>query len=179
MIFLSIDFSQVKAVRLSRLFDISRFDCGDKDINEFLKKDALLYQEKKIATTTLFILNEEVIGFFSAAADSLKLKIEEKEGHKIGEKPIQEFPAIKIARIGRDMKYRGQDIGANILKWAIGYILSCSDMIAVRFITVDAYPNKVSWYEQFGFVHNLDKKYLKYDHHVSMRYDLFNQISKE
>ena len=39
---------------------MSRFDCGDKDINEFLKQDAITYQDKKIAITTLFIYKEEV-----------------------------------------------------------------------------------------------------------------------
>ena len=60
----------------------------------------------------------------------------------------------------------------------MGYILQCSEMIAVRFVTVDAYPRKVQWYEQFGFVRNLDDRYTKKDHHVSMRYDLFNELQK-
>lgn len=174
-----IDFSQIKALRLSKIYDLSTFDCGDKDINEFLKEDALIYQEKKLATTTIFTFNDEVIGFFSTAADSLKLKLTEKETHSVDKKPIQEFPAIKISRIGRDAKYKGQKVGEGILRWAIGYILKCSEMTAIRFVTVDAYPNKVKWYEQFGFVSNLDNRYIKKDHHVSMRYDLFNQISKE
>ncbi len=174
MISLEIDFSQVKAIRLSRLYDLSKFDCGDQDINDFLKQDAYIYQENKLATTTIFVYNEEVIGFFSTAADSIKLKLREREGHHMQEKPIQEFPAIKIARIGRDIRYNKHGIGTNILKWAIGYILNCSEMIAVRFITVDAYPDKVKWYEQFGFVRNLDDKYTRRDNHVSMRYDLFN-----
>ncbi|MBI3032574.1 GNAT family N-acetyltransferase [Candidatus Woesearchaeota archaeon] len=171
---MDIDFSQVKAVRLSRLFDLSKFDCGDQDINDFLKNDAITYQDNKLATTTIFVYNEQVIGFFSAAADSIKLKFKEKQDHHFQEKPIQEFPAIKIARIGRDFNYNRQGIGTNILKWSIGYVLGCSEMIAVRFITVDAYPNKVKWYEQFGFVRNLDDKYTRKDNHVSMRYDLFN-----
>ncbi len=169
-----IDFSQVKALRLSRIYDLSKFDCGDKDINEFLKEDALIYQEKKLATTTIFTFNDEVIGFFSTAADSLKLKLMEKEDHNIQNKPFSEFPAMKISRIGRDVKYRNQKVGEAILKWAIGYILKCSEITAVRFVTVDAYPNKVGWYEQFSFVPNLDDRYTKKDHHVSMRYDLFN-----
>lgn len=172
------DFSQVQAVRLSRVYDLSKFDCGDKDINEFLKQDAIIYQDKKIAATTLFIYREEVIGFFSTAADSIKLKLEEKQGHFVDGKPIHEFPAIKIARLGRDIKYKNQNIGLSILKKAIGHILECSEMTAVRFVTVDAYPQRVAWYEQLRFVRNLDTKYIKRDNHVSMRYDLFNELVK-
>ena len=173
---LAVDISELKAVRLSKIYDLSKFDCGDEDINEFLRKDALVYQDKKISTTTLFVYNEEVIGFFSSAAGSIKLNLEEKQHHAIQEKPIKEFPAIKIARIGRDMNYTGQNIGSTILKWAIGYILECSNMTAVRFVTVDSYPAKVKWYEEFGFVRNLDERYVKKEHHASMRYDLLNAL---
>ena len=175
---MGLDFSQVKAVRLAKYHDLSNFDCGDKDINDFIRDDAITYQENNLATTTIFIYNEEIIGFFSAGADSLKLVQPEKEEHKVDKKPIREFPAIKIARLGRDVKYKEQEIGKDILKWAIGYILECSKMIAVRFITVDAYHEKFPWYQEFGFKVNLDEHYTKKTQHVSMRYDLFNGVPK-
>ena len=175
---MDIDFSKVKIDRLSRVYDVSKFECKDGDLNDFIRNDAFTYQEKKLATTTLFIYNDEIIGFFSASSDSLKLKYEEKKNHNIHEKKIQEFPAIKIARLARDTKYAKLGLGANILRIAIGYILECSDMVAVRFVTVDAYPDKVGFYEKFGFVRNEDRHYTKKEFHVSMRYDLFNGIPK-
>ncbi len=178
MISLDLDFSEVKTEKLAKYHDVSNFDCEDSDINEFLKKDALGYQENKVATTTIFIHKDEIIGFFSAAADSLKLRLSEKEESRLEHKPIHEFPAIKIARLGRDKKYGKQLVGSNILKWAIGYIVNCSEMVAVRFVTVDAYPDKVAWYEKFRFKRNDDSKYARKDHHVSMRYDLLNSIPK-
>lgn len=171
-----LDFSLVKAVRLAKYHDLSKFDCGDNDINDFIKNDALIYQDKKIATTTIFTYGDNIIGFFSAAADSLRLVPPEKAEHKVTEKPIKEFPAIKIARLGRDNKFRGEKVGTNILKWAIGYILACSQMMAVRFVTVDSYPNRVKWYESVGFKRNLDEHYTKKTEHISMRYDLFNAV---
>jgi len=169
-----VDFSQVQILPLSKDYDFGSFNCGDKDINEFFKTDALVYNEQKIASTFLFVLNNEILGFFSVAADSIKLKVSEKESHNIQNKPISEFPAAKIARIGRDVKYKNQKIGENILKWAVGYIMKCSEMMAVRFVTVDSYVNRAAWYEQFGFTRNLEEKYIKRDNHVSMRYDLLN-----
>lgn len=173
---MALDFSLVKTERLAKYHNLSNFNCGDEDINDFIKNDALIYQEKKLATTTLFIYAGEIIGFFSAATDSLKLIPPEKEEHKIKDKPLKEFPAIKIARLGRDERHEGEKVGTNILKWAIGYILNCSQMIAVRFVTVDAYHNRVSWYESYGFKKNEDKHYIKKTEQVSMRYDLFNAI---
>ena len=173
-----LDFSLVKAVKLAKYHDLSKFDCNDDDINDFIRNDAFVYQDKKIATTTIFIYEDNIMGFFSASADSLRLNPPEKEEHEVSEKPIKEFPAIKIARLGRDKKFRGENVGTGILKWAIGHILECSKMVAVRFVTVDSYPNRAAWYEKFGFKRNLDEHYTKKTQHVSMRYDLFNGIPK-
>lgn len=169
-----IDFSKVKAVRLSKIYDVSRFDCGDADLNDFIKNDAFIYQEKKLATTTLFFYGDTLIGFFSAAADSLKLNLNEKEDHDIHAKKMEEVPSIKIARLATDKNYQNQGIGSNILKWSMGYILECSNLIAVRFITVDAYPHKVDFYQKKGFLINQNRHYIKKDNQISMRYDLLN-----
>ncbi|MDP3733814.1 MAG: GNAT family N-acetyltransferase [Nanoarchaeota archaeon] len=168
-----LDFSKVKAERLSKIYDVSRFDCGDDDLNDFIKNDAFVYQEKKLATTTLFFYEEKLIGFFSVAADSLKLNFDEKENYGIHQKKLEDIPSIKLARLAVDKNYQKQGVGTNILKWCIGYILDCSEMVAIRFITVDAYPEKVNFYR--NFIVNQNRHYTKKTNHISMRYDLLNK----
>ncbi len=128
---MTIDFSQVKVERLAKYHNLNNFDCEDEDINDFIKNDAYGYQEKKIAITTVFIYNEEIIGFYSSAADSIKLNESEEILHSIDDKPIREFPAIKIARVGRDKTYAKMSVGHNILKYAIGQILACSELVGL------------------------------------------------
>lgn len=171
-----IDFSQVKAERLAKYHNLLNFDCDDGDINDFIKNDAYGYQEKKLAITIVFIYNEEIIGFCSTAADSIKLSENEEVLHAIDDKPVREFPAVKIARLGRDKKYAKMDVGSNILKYAIGHILACSDLIGVRFVTLDSYPHRQDYYEKLGFVKNTHKTYTGKIQNVSMRYDLFNEM---
>ena len=168
-----IDLSQVRVEKLSKLHNTGSFDCGDEDINDFLKKDALMWQEKKLATTRIFIYNEEIIGFFCCSGDCIKLKTEEKEEDHLHTKPIKEIPAMKIGRLGRNKKYKKQDIGKNILMWAIGYIQSISENVGIRYVTVDAYPNKAEWHKKHGFKENQHKRY-EDNRNVSMRYDLYN-----
>ena len=170
-----LDFSKVKAERLSKIYDVSKFDCGDDDLNDFLKNDAFIYQEKKIATTILFFYEENLIGFLSVAADSLRLNLDEKKSYDIHQKKLEDIPAVKLARLAMDKNYQKQGVGTNILKWCIGYTLECSDRIAIRFITVDAYPEKVNFYQKFNFIVNQNKHYTKKDYQVSMRYDLLNK----
>ena len=65
------------------------------------------------------------------------------------------------------------------MKWSIGRIRAVSRDIAVRFVTVDSYPEKVEMYQSYGFIVNKHDKYQKKDDHVSMRFDLINIDIKE
>lgn len=56
---------------LSNEFDLSKFDCGDADINAFLKDDALDYQKEKLANTYIFHFDYKPIAFFSLLNDCL------------------------------------------------------------------------------------------------------------
>lgn len=167
-------FDEIKIEKLSRIHDTSKFDCGDEDINEFLKKDALMWQERKLAVTRIFVYNDEIIGFSCTSADSIKLDLEERKNENgLDQKKMKEVPAIKIGRLGRSLKYKDQKVGEFILKWTIGHVLELSDSTGIRFVTVDSYPKKVEWYELFGFKQNLNGHYKK-SKNVSMRFCLLN-----
>ena len=171
----AIDFSDVKVERLSEEHDTSRFDCGDEDINDFLRKDALIWQKARIAITRVFTYQGDIIGFYCASADSLRLNQEEKDNEKtINKKRIRELPAVKIGRLGRSVNYKQCYLGKFILEWAIGHIINISKEIGVIYVTVDAYPRRVGWYEKSGFVKNLHKNYSRKEDNVSMRYCLYN-----
>lgn len=170
-----IEFSEVKAISLSKIYNLSKFDCGDDDLNDFIKNDAFVYQEKKLTTTVLFFYKEEFIGFLSIAADSLKMNLQEKEHYSLHHKQLEDVPSIKFARLAVDKRYQKQSVGTNILKWGIGYALDCSEKIAIRFITVDAYRDVVKFYQKLGYLVNQNRHYTKKSNHVSMRYELLNK----
>lgn len=123
----------------------------------------------------LFYSSMKKIGFVSIAADSLKLNFDEKQSYNIHQKKLEDVPAVKLARLAVNKIFQKQGIGTNILKWVIGYVLECSEMVAIRFITVDAYHDKLNFYQKFIFLVNQNKHYTKKTNHVSMRYDLLNK----
>jgi hypothetical protein len=171
----AIDVSQIEAVALSEIYDISKFDCGDADINDFLKNDALVHQAERIANTILFVYKNQILGFCSLAADAICLDLDEKIEsipNQGSMKRYPQYPAVKLARFGRDVKYRDMNIGRDvILRWTIAHVKSLK--VAVRFLTLDAYPKRVAYYEDLGFVRNLHKKYHRTEEDpVSMRLDL-------
>jgi hypothetical protein len=129
-----------------------------------------------IATTILFLFDEKVLGFCSIAADAIKLSDEER-AESIKDrgdlKHYPQYPALKLARFGRDKAYRGMQLGKNvIIPWVIGYAKSL-DQLAIRFITLDSMPKRVQYYEELRFVRNEHKDYMKKeDRPISMRLDL-------
>jgi predicted GNAT family N-acyltransferase len=170
-------FDNLEVERLKKTHDTSKFDCEDPDINDFLKNDALSWQQQKHTTVFLFIdkKKEEIVGFCTVSCNSIKLKDSEKEECKDMNCTLKEFPGIKVGRLGVDKKVKKQGIGSAILKWAIGYSLDMSDKIACRFVIVDAYQHLESWYNKQGFVRNEVHNNKNRDT-ISMRYDLFNAL---
>ena len=67
---------------LTEKHDLSKFKCDSKDLNEFLRKDALNQQKEKLNITKLMICDNEIIGFVTLLTDSLKLKVVRDENIK-------------------------------------------------------------------------------------------------
>lgn len=167
----SFDLSKIKLAKLSSIYNLEQFDCGDADLNDFIKNDALTYEEQRVASTFLIIYDEKTLaGFFSLVNDSIRLKDGEEEGI---DHSIPEYPSTKIARLAVQKELQKKGLGTSMVSIAIGWILECSHG-ASRFVTVDSYPQNVKWYEKIGFVLNLHSKYARKDDFISMRYDLLN-----
>jgi GNAT superfamily N-acetyltransferase len=69
--------------------------------------------------------------------------------------------------------FQRRGIGGELLKYTVGLAIRLNEELGIgcRFITVDAYPDSVPWYEKNGFV--LNRQYPKLpDAHQSMRYDI-------
>ncbi len=91
--------------------DFAGFDCGDIDISNWLKEDALEHRNHRMANTYLFVTNDQVVAYFCISNDSLN-DLGEKRGftnriwnrfHRKNlipnPKRIRNYPAIKIAMV--------------------------------------------------------------------------------
>ena len=54
--------------------DLNDFSCGNDDLDEFLKKDALPQQEKNLNVTYLAMRRKEILGFISISADNIRCR---------------------------------------------------------------------------------------------------------
>lgn len=147
---------------LSENHDLSDFNCGDDDLNDFLKNDALIQQKEKLNITKLIICDGKIIGFLSLLTDTLLLKnINEKElkvkiKGKLGLKSInRNIPAVKIGRFALDNRYQSKGLGSHILTNILQNLKTISkNNIGFRFIIVEGYAKAFNFYVlKNGFEH--------------------------
>jgi len=169
-----ININELDIVKLSIGFDLSVFDCGDTDLNSFLKDEALLYQNGSLAITYLCLYKNQIVGYFSLSSDAIRLDIVEKESMPEPKRRLGEYPAIKIGRLAVHNNFRKHGIGTFLVNAAMGKISDeIIKEIGCRFVTVDAYEQAIEFYRKLGFVQNLAKKRKT---GLSMRFDLMDFI---
>lgn len=132
---------KITVLLLSENHTIKPFDCEDEDLNDFLFKEAILYQ-KQMLTTTFIIENEErTLGFYSVLNDSLQIREELFPSKSQYKKFVQNL----IPHRKRHLK--------NIISDCI----ELNKRQACRLITVDAYRQALPFYERFGFQYITNK----------------------
>ena len=148
-------------VRLASEFDLTGFDCGDPDLNDFLQNDARQYMAELLAVTYLVTEAGKAAAFFSLANDTLICDLATQEGksernrlqrripHK---KQRRSYPAVKLCRLAVETHFQRTGLGREILDYLKVWFIT-GNKTGCRFITVDAYNNErtLRFYERNGF----------------------------
>lgn len=144
-------------VRLTPQHNLSDFDCGDTDLNEFLKDNALNFIEQRIANTFVLVDKSNVVAYFCLLND--KVSQEESSNNKWKKlkkefpdsKRFSSYPAIKIGRFAVSQKYKGQNYGTDLMVMLKDMLNSNPNYSAFRYLTVDAYLSAIGFYEKNHF----------------------------
>jgi len=163
---------QLKDLEFSELLsgvNFSEFDCGDLDISNWLKEDALNHRNQRMANTYLFFHHSQVAAFFCISNDSLNdLGIMRGFTNTIwnrfhrknsipNSKRIRNYPAIKIGRIGVSQSFQKTGIAYELMDFIKGFsILDLKP--ACRLLLLDAYnkERQINFYQRNGFQFVLD-----------------------
>lgn len=141
--------------------DLDSFDCGRETINEFFRNEAQAYQDELFGKTYFFVLPENpskvVAGFTVANASIFTKHLGNSRQKKIGyevhhEKGLINYPAVLLAQLGVDIKYKGNHIGEQILKFVAKWFTSSDNKSGCRHLIVDAYnePKLLEYYQHNG-----------------------------
>lgn len=152
--------------------NILEFDCGDKDLNEFLLEDSKRYQQQLLAVTYIFESNSHTVAFFSMFNDKITTSEFDSKSKwkKLApfEKRKQSYPAVKLGRLGIHVDYQKMGLGRDILNY-IKILFVTSNKTGCKFLTVDAYSKSLEFYIKNGFIfmtksdENHDTRLMYYD----------------
>jgi predicted GNAT family N-acyltransferase len=85
--------------------------------------------------------------------------------------------SLKIARLGIDKNHQGNRLGEFLIQYTVNLAVKARDNVGIKFITVDCYKHRVSYYEKNGFViNNVQAPDRKPHHPLSLRLNIDNYL---
>lgn len=141
-------------VPLSRDHDRSGFDCGDNDLNAFLKATARQHDQKGVSRTFVLLDQKnstEIMGFFTLTLCEVTFR--QLPAVYAKKYPKHGLPAVRLARLAVARKHQGQGFGELLLAEAIHRTVVVAEQAGVIGLFVDA-KNKSAraFYERYGFI---------------------------
>ena len=132
--------------------DRGGFDCGEPDLNEFLRKYAAQNARKKLSTTFVAVEpgSSEVLGSYSIFSGQVACKdLSDEQRAGLPGYPV---PVVKLARVATDRRVQRQGVGRFLLVDALRRSLALSEMLGIHAVEVDAStPAARVFYLNLGF----------------------------
>ena len=131
--------------------DCSAFDCGEAELNDWLRRHALSSGKNGGARTFVAVdPANRVIAYYAIAAQSVvagTAPVRLRKGL-----PRHPIPVLLIARLAVDQNFKGMGLGAGLLKNALLRCLNASCEVGVRAVIVDAKNEAAQrFYEHYDF----------------------------
>lgn len=140
---------------------VSDFDCGDEDLNDFIKNEVHFYKNQFLAmpyVVTEKDRDDKILAYFTLANDKIAVtdfasnsqfnKFKRENFNK--EKYLRSYPSVKIGRLAISKDLQGQGIGTYLLKFIKMYFVA-DNKTGCRFVTLDAYKGATNFYQKNGF----------------------------
>ena len=153
------------------------FDCGRESQTRFLYDYAWHDQRQRVSTTYLYQAAGLLAAYATVCMDAISLGSRERPSAI----RYQEIGALKLAQLGVDRLFQGRGYGAMAVASVIALAIELSQRAGCRYVTLDAKPDLVEWYQSLGFEINQLKQKQRIEAAagrnpdeipVSMRFDL-------
>jgi GNAT superfamily N-acetyltransferase len=135
---------------LTSAHDLSAFDCGVPELNDWLKLRAAL-SEAKTSRTYIVTNDRRVVAYYCLSAGAVLRG--ELPSSKLRRNTPEQVPVIAIGRLAVDRACQGKGYGKGLLKDAILRAISAANSIGVRAILVHAKDDMAAeYYRACGFL---------------------------
>jgi predicted N-acetyltransferase YhbS len=130
--------------------DCSAFACGQPQLNQYIKKYALINQQNDISRTYVTTRENRVVGYYTLAFGSVSHD-DAPQNLKKG-LPLHPIPIILLARLAVDVKAKGIGLGKGLLRDAMLRTLQAADIGGLRAMLTHAKSEDAKrFYMNFGF----------------------------
>lgn len=138
---------------LSRQHEREAFNCGERELDDYLQRTARQHNEKGIARTFVLFDTAEpakILGFFTLAHCEIVVGDLPPEYAK---KYPDKAPAAKLARLAVSIERQRQGLGGIMMAEAMRRTLAVAENIGIIGFFVDAKHQAArEYYEQYGFI---------------------------
>lgn len=142
--------SKPSIAKLAIQHDASRFDCGHKALNTFIRLHALSGQQANISQTYVAVVGQTIVGYHTlVVGDVAYADAPERLAKGLPRHPV---PILLLARLAVDQTWQGKGLGAALVADAMRRTLQVADIAGVRALLVHAKDEEAkSFYAHLGF----------------------------
>jgi GNAT superfamily N-acetyltransferase len=130
--------------------DASGFHSDQPELDRWLANHSLTAEARRAARTFVWHAGDNrVVAYYSIAAH---LIVRADLPRNLARGNPYQIPAVLLARLALDQSLHGQKLGGALLAEALGRIVAATEIIAARYVVVDALDeNAAHFYEHHGF----------------------------
>ena len=137
---------------------LKSFSCGDPDLDDFFRNDAMNYMGEKLSTSYVLEDDNGLLAYFSIANDRISVdnfmnstSYNRFRRRFVNTKRLKGYPAVKLCRLGVSNLMKGNRLGSKIIQFLKATFYK-QQRSACRFLIVDAYRQSLDFYIKNGFI---------------------------
>lgn len=136
--------------KLTAAHDLSQFDCGETELDDWLRRRALHNEENGASRTYVVCIGRRVVGYYALAAGAAAHANAPGRVRRNMPNPV---PVMVIGRLAIDARFQGRGRGSALLRDAVLRTAQAAEIAGIRAILVHAISeNAKRFYERSGFL---------------------------
>jgi GNAT superfamily N-acetyltransferase len=135
--------------RLTAAHDVSSFDCGVPELNDWLQRRALQNEAARASRTFVVVSEARVVGYYALATGAVAHAAATGRVRRNMPEPI---PAMVLARLAVDRAFQKSGLGSALLRDAMLRTLQVAEIAGVRAVLLQAVSEQAKqFYARHGF----------------------------
>jgi GNAT superfamily N-acetyltransferase len=129
--------------------DLTAFDCGNAQLDEWLREHARTATGQGTRTYLLVDAASSVVGYFAIAPHLLA---RDDVPRRLARGAPEQIPAILLGKLALEASIQGQGLGAELLVFALDVVVTAARRAGGRVVLVDAIDDGArAFYEHHDF----------------------------